>query len=54
MLSLENICPHTQVAKGFLQLIPRIQLSLFGSTNINFEEYPQDFFQMNINLYLYP
>ena len=22
MLSLDNICPHTQVAKGFLQTCP--------------------------------
>ena len=23
MLSLDNICPHTQVAKGFLQTCPQ-------------------------------
>ena len=29
MLSLNNICPHTQVAKGFLQTCPKIQPSLY-------------------------
>ena len=57
MLSLDNICPHTQIAKGFLQTCPQDTTKLLGSTNSNFGEYPQDFlcfFQLNTNLYLYP
>ena len=41
MVSLDNICPPMQVAKGLLQIYP--QPSLLGSTNSNFGEYPQDF-----------
>ena len=73
MLSLDNICPHTQVVEGFLQIFPQDTTKFIGSINSNFGEYPQDFlcffvtyyfgeypqntksyFQVNINLYLYP
>ena len=40
MLSLDNICSHMQVVKGFLQTCLKIQPSLLSSTNGNFEEYP--------------
>ena len=57
MLYLDNICTHTQVAKGILQTCPQDTTKLLGSTYSNFREYPQNFlcfnFQVNINLYLY-
>ena len=43
MLSLDNICPHKQVAKRFLQTCPQDTTKLLGSTNSNFGEYSQDF-----------
>jgi len=51
MLSLDNISPHSQVAKGFYKLVPRIQPNLLGSTNSNFEEYPQDFLCFFVSYY---
>ena len=30
MLSLNNICPHTQVAKGFLQTYPQDTTKFIG------------------------
>ena len=51
MISLNNICPHMQVAKGFLQTCPKIQQSLLGSTNSNFGEYPQDFLCFFVTYY---
>ena len=67
MLSLDNIYPHMQVAKGFLQLVHRIQPSLLDFTDSNFGKYPQDFLcfletnfwerkisYQNISHYLYP
>ena len=41
MLSLDNICPIRKLLKSFYKLIPRIQLTLLGSTNSNFGEYRQ-------------
>ena len=57
-----------KLLKGFYKLVCRIQPSLLGSTNSNFEEYPQNFlcfletnfwerkssYQVNISHYLYP
>ena len=40
MLSLDNIYPRTQVAKGFLQTFPQDTTKLLGSINSNFGEYP--------------
>ena len=43
MLFLNNICPHTQIAKRLLQTCLQDTTKLLGSTNSNFEEYAQDF-----------
>ena len=43
MLSLDNIFSPKSVANGLLQICPRIQPSILGFTNDNFEEYPHDF-----------
>ena len=43
MLSLNNICPHTQVAKDLLQTCPQDTAKLLASTNSNYGEYPHDF-----------
>ena len=43
MLFLNNICPHTQVAKGLLQIFSQDTTNLLGSTNSNFGENSQDF-----------
>ena len=54
MLSLDNICPYKQVAKGFLQTCPKIQPSLLGSTIAILENTHRiSCFSMNTNLYLY-
>ena len=43
MLSLNNICSRTQIAKGLLQTCLQDTTKLSGSTNSNFGEYTQDF-----------
>ena len=39
MLSLDNICPHTQVAKEFLQTCPQDTIKFIWFYNSNFGEY---------------
>ena len=43
MLSLANICPYKQVAKGFLQTCPQDTTKFIGFYNSNFREYSQNF-----------
>ena len=61
MLSLDNICPHSQVAKGFLQTCPQDTTKFIGFYKQQFWRIPigflvfiESYFQVNINLYLYP
>ena len=63
-LSLDNICPHTQVAKGFLQTCPQDTTKFIGFYKQLFLRIPTGFLvflcnllfwgvQVNISLYLY-